>query len=143
MDTREHIFQFWIVHAKKAVQRIIKKCTICIRFNRQPVTVPVAPLPENRVKNAKVFENTGIDLAGPLYLKSNEKEWVVIFTCGVIRAVHFELVSKINTEEFILALCRFICRRGRPQVNNSDCGTNFVAIATEKMRKLYKILEIF
>ncbi|XP_037048786.1 uncharacterized protein LOC119083230 [Bradysia coprophila] len=121
--------RFWIVHAKKAVKRVIKKCTTCIRFSRSPVTVPTAPLPENRVKNAKVFEITGVDLAGPLYLKSNEKQWVVIFTCAVIRAVHFELVAKIDTEEFILALSRFIYRRGRPSITYADCGTNFIGTA--------------
>lgn len=121
--------RFWIIHAKKAVKRIIKKCTICIRFSRLPATVPAAPLPENRIKNAKVFEITGIDLAGPLYLKSNEKQWIVIFTCAVMRAVHLELVAKIDTEEFILALARFIYRRGRPTVIYTDCGTNFISSA--------------
>lgn len=121
--------RFWIVHANKAVNRTIKKCTTCIRFSRSQVTVPASPLPENRVKNAKVFEVTGTDLAGPLYLKNNEKQWIVIFTCAVIRAVHLELVAKINTEEFILALSRFICRRGRPTIMYADCGTNFVGTA--------------
>lgn len=46
--------KFSIIYAKKAVNRVINKCTICIRFAKRPVTVPVAPLPENRVKNAKV-----------------------------------------------------------------------------------------
>lgn len=104
--------KFWIIHAKNAVKRIVKKCTTCIRFSRLPVTVPIAPLPENRVKNAKVFEVSGIDLAGPLYLKDDTKQWIVIFTCAVMRAVHLELVAKIDTEEFILALCRFVYRRG-------------------------------
>ncbi len=121
--------RFWIIHAKKAVKSVVKKCTTCIRFARHPVTVPIAPLPENRVKNAKVFETTGIDLAGPLYLKNGEKQWNVIFTCAVMRAVHLELVSSVNTEEFILALCRFIYRRGRPSFIHTDCGLNFVATA--------------
>jgi len=35
----------------------------------------VAPLSEDRVKDASVFEICGIDLAGPLFLRGEEKAW--------------------------------------------------------------------
>lgn len=113
--------KFWIVHMKKTIRSVIGKCTVCIRYGKSTTSVPISPLPENRVKNAKVFEISGIDLAGPLYLRDNSKQSVVIFTCAVVRAVHLELVEKINTEHFILALKRFIYRRGI----YTDNGTNF------------------
>lgn len=117
--------KFWIVKMKKTIDSVIKKCTVCIRHGKSPTSVPASPLPENRVKNAKVFEISGIDLAGPLYLRDNSKQWVVLFTCAVVRAVHLELVEQINTEHFIMALERFIYRRGRVLVIYTDNGTNF------------------
>ncbi|GFX71466.1 integrase catalytic domain-containing protein [Trichonephila clavipes] len=78
------------------------------------------------VTHTKIFEVTGVDYAGPLYLKSKAKAWIVLFTCGVYRAVHFELVQSPTTDIFIQALRRFIARRGRISIHYSDNGTNFV-----------------
>lgn len=116
--------KFWIIKTRQAVTEIWKSCITCKRYHAKAPSVPVAPL--NRIKNAKVFEISGIDLAGPLWLRDNTKVWVVIFTCAVLRAVHLESVEKINSEEFVLALSRFIYRRGRPSVIYTDNGTNFV-----------------
>ncbi|KAG8184114.1 hypothetical protein JTE90_008900 [Oedothorax gibbosus] len=49
-----------------------------------------------------VLVNTGIDLAGPLFLRSGEKVWIVLYTCAVFRAVHLELVTALSTESFML-----------------------------------------
>lgn len=78
-----------------------------------------------------VFETTGVDLAGPLVLRDQQKVWIAIFTCAVYRAVHFELVSDISTSSFLLALRRFISRRGRVKTIYSDNGTNFVGSNNE------------
>lgn len=121
--------KFWIIKTRKAVKRVIKKCVICRRFGAAIVTVPTAPLPENRVKDAKAFEVSGVDLAGPLHLKDDSNVWVVIFTCAIYRAVHIESVEKIDTAQFILALSRFIYKRGRIAIMYSDNGTNFVKAA--------------
>lgn len=42
------------------------------------------------------------------------------------KAVHLELITSLSTEDFLLALKRFISRRGNPSVIYSDNGTNFV-----------------
>lgn len=76
-----------------------------------------------------MFEVTGIDLAGPLYLKDDSKIWIVIFTCAIYRAVHLECVDSINTEQFILAVARFIYKQGRISIIYSDNGTNFAKAA--------------
>ena len=47
------------------------------------------------------------------------------------RATHIELVGDLSTNKFILALRRFICRRGYPSKINSDNGTNFVGAQRE------------
>ncbi|GFT76562.1 integrase_H2C2 domain-containing protein [Trichonephila clavipes] len=94
------------------------------------VEVPFAPLPRDRGTQTKIFEVTGADYAGPLYLKSKAKAWIVLFTCAVYRAMHFELVQSLTTDTFIQALRRFIARRGRISVLYSDNGTTNNALRT-------------
>ncbi|KAJ8415882.1 hypothetical protein AAFF_G00404390 [Aldrovandia affinis] len=50
---------------------------------------------------------------------------VCFFKCLTTRAVHIEVLSSINTDSFLMALRRFISRRGKPAELLSDQGTNF------------------
>ena len=47
-------------------------------------------------------------------------------TCLSTRAVHLEVCQSLETDSFLLALRRFIARRGRPALIWSDNGTNLV-----------------
>ncbi|XP_054713434.1 uncharacterized protein LOC129222896 [Uloborus diversus] len=120
---REH---FWILNGRKIVRLIISKCATCKRHSEKSLDADVAPITKDRIRDASVFEVVGIDLAGPSYLKDGKKVWVCLFTCAAYRAVHFELVSDISTDTFLLALRRFVARRGRCTVIYCDNGTNFV-----------------
>ncbi|GFV37965.1 integrase catalytic domain-containing protein [Trichonephila clavipes] len=84
-----------------------------------------SPLPPDRVTDCAIFEVVGMDLAGPLFLKTGEKVWITLFTCAVYRALHLELVSALSSDAFLRALRRFIARRGRPRIIHCDNGTNF------------------
>ncbi|XP_014836152.1 PREDICTED: uncharacterized protein LOC106914091 [Poecilia mexicana] len=53
------------------------------------------------------------------------KSYIALFTCAVTRAVHLELVSDQTTENFLLALKRFIARRGLCRVIYSDNAMTF------------------
>lgn len=117
--------KYWIMRSRKTIRQVLNQCVTCRRYSAQSQDVESPPLPENRVRDAKVFEISGVDLAGPLYLKTGQKSWVVLYTCAVFRAVHLELVTSLSTEAFLLSLRRFISRRGRPLVVYSDNGTNF------------------
>ena len=123
--------EFWILSCRKTVQRVIKRCIKCKRFKVQPTEAPTAPLPEDRVREASIFEVIGTDLCGPLFLKNGSKCWIVLFTCAVFRAVHFELVTSLSAESFLLAFRRFIARRGRPTTVFSDNGTNLTRSSAE------------
>ena len=116
---------YWIIGGRKTVKSVISKCGICRRFDSKRMNTPPISLPKNRVKDAAIFEVTGIDLFGPLYLVKQVKIWVAIFTCAIYRAVHLELVTSLSTDSFIAALRRFIARRGRPSTIYSDNQTNF------------------
>ncbi|XP_055943510.1 uncharacterized protein LOC129974066 [Argiope bruennichi] len=84
---------YWILKSRKTIRQVIRACVICQRFSSRPLEVASAPLPEDRVRDAYVFEVVGVDLCGPLYLKNKTKCWAVLFTCAVYRAVHIELVK--------------------------------------------------
>ncbi|XP_072377028.1 uncharacterized protein [Diabrotica undecimpunctata] len=99
---------------------------MCVQeTRRKSFEVQTPPLPADRVRDTTAFEISGVDLAGPLYLKSGEKAWICLFTCAVYRAVHLELVTSLSTNAFIQAFRRFVARRGRPRILYGDNRTNF------------------
>lgn len=51
--------------------------------------------------------------------------------CLRTKAVHLELASDLSTQSFILALKRFIARRGKPYEIFSDNGRNFLGASNE------------
>ncbi|GFV73829.1 integrase catalytic domain-containing protein [Trichonephila clavipes] len=117
--------RFWICKSCRTIRSVVNKCTKCRRYKAEPMLCEPTPLPADRVQNSTIFEVTGIDLAGPLFLKNGEKVWVALFTCAMYRAIHLELVASLSTDSFLLALRRFISRRGRQKVIYSDNGSNF------------------
>ena len=60
-----------------------------------------------------------------------------LFTCLVVRAVHLELILDMTTEEFLLALRRFISQRGRPVEITSDNALTFNS-ASKALQMIWK-----
>ncbi|XP_011700215.1 PREDICTED: uncharacterized protein LOC105457307, partial [Wasmannia auropunctata] len=116
----------WILNCRAAVRSAISNCVTCKRHKVNKLEATSGDLPNERVKDAKVFEVAGIDYVGPLYLKNSQKAWICLFTCAIYRAIHFELTTSLSTDAFLQALRRFIARRGRPAIIYTDNGTNFV-----------------
>jgi len=106
---------YWILQSRKAIRKVLSTCVICRRFGGKRTEVVPAACLEDRVKNGKVFESPGVDLAGPLMLTGNKKCWVVLLTCAIYRCVHLELDQSLSTEEFLDAFSRFCDRRGRSE----------------------------
>ncbi|GFV96664.1 DUF1758 domain-containing protein [Trichonephila clavipes] len=67
--------RFWIIKARKAIKSILNECFICARFKVKSLSSGPSPLPPDRVNDCAIFEVVGIDLAGPLFLKTGEKEY--------------------------------------------------------------------
>ena len=63
--------------------------------------------------------------------KALTKRYGVIFACLTTRAIHIELAGDLSTDSFLLALRKFISRRGYVKVMRSDNGTNFVGANNE------------
>ena len=105
---------------------------------RETQTAMMGQLPLERVTPDIVFEKVGIDYAGPLYLKYGQvrkptitKAYVCVFMSFSVIAIHLELVSDLTAEAFIATLRRFIARRGKPSLIQSDHGSNFVGAKME------------
>ena len=133
--------QFWIIHARSAVRRVLGNCFGCRRRNALPCEQKMADLPRNRVTpDEPPFTYVGIDYFGTFYVKrgrSQVKRYGCIFTCFAIRAIHIEVAHSLDTSSFINALQRFISRRGQPKEITSDNGSNFVG----GMRELREAIE--
>ncbi|GFT00096.1 integrase catalytic domain-containing protein [Trichonephila clavipes] len=98
-----------------------------------------APLPALRVEQSAPFSVVGIDFGGPLYTKDENKHYIVLFTCAVTRALHLELVNNLTTETFLLALRRFISRRGLCSKILTDNAKTFKKSELE-LKNLWKII---
>ena len=76
-----------------------------------------------------------VDVENP---RSEIKRYGVIFTCLTLRAVHLEIASDLSTDAFIMALRRFMARRGQPKIIRCDNGTNFVGAVNELKENINK-----
>jgi hypothetical protein len=106
-------------------------CTECKKLRSSVAVQQMAPLPERRVgSQVRAFEHVGLDFAGPFELKvgrarARKKVWVLVLTCMVIRAVHFEVTGGLDTTCVINALSRFCDVRGIPETLTSDNQSSF------------------
>ncbi|XP_043471443.1 uncharacterized protein LOC122504408 [Leptopilina heterotoma] len=109
---------------RRTIKSVVSRCVRCRRFNSKHVESAPAPLPIDRVRDANIFEITGVDLAGPLILKGRQNSWICLFSCVVYRAIHLELVTSLSTQTFLECFRHFISRRGRPSNRLNFVGAN-------------------
>ena len=127
---------YWIPRIRQCVRNILNKCVTCKRVIGQSYPKPDPPqLQKDRLLEDIPFQVTGVDFAGPLYVKNSEnttsKVYICLFTCASSRAVHLEIVSNLTEECFILAFRRFVSRRSLPKTMLSDNATTFIAASKE------------
>ena len=127
--------RLWVIGLRNALRSIKSKCVKCRKQAVRPIHPHMADLPKERVeRNVYPFKNTGVDSFGPFevtVLRRPVKHWCCLFTCLVTRAVHIEVVNGVDTDACMMAITRFMARRGKPQTIISDNGTNFVGAARE------------
>ena len=98
------------------------------------MTPVIAELPTEKLVASSAFANVGVDYFGPFTVKigrRNEKRWCCLFKCLTVRAVHIEIVPKLETDSCLNAIMRFIARRSKPIKMIIDNGTNFVGADRE------------
>ena len=120
---------FWIIRGREAIRRYQHACVECQRWRARPSIPKMADLPAARLRLHKpAFHSTGVDCFGPMLVKvgrRHEKRWGILFKCLTTRAVHLDLLGSMDTDAYLMALRRFIARRGTPAEIWSDQGTNF------------------
>ena len=76
---------------------------------------------------------------GPILIRerrSDLKRYAALFTSFFSRAVHIEITNTIDADSFIMALRRFLARRGSVRSIWSGNGTNFVGANNEFQKAL-------
>ena len=124
---------YLIVGLRKLAKTVCRECTTCRRHHSQACQQPVAPLPGLRVNSAPPFTVTGVDYAGPMFCVDfpSKKHYILLFTCGVVRALHLELTDSMSHDDCLLALRRFCARRGLPSVIYSDNAKTFISMSNQ------------
>ncbi|XP_055605883.1 uncharacterized protein LOC129754049 [Uranotaenia lowii] len=137
--------RFRIPNLRVVVRHVANNCPLCRIRRAKPKPPMMAPLPTGRLAPyTKPFTHTGIDYFGPILVKQNRslvKRWGALFTCLTIRAVHIEIVHSLSSNSCIMAIRRFVARRGSPLAFYSDNGTNFKGasnILTAELREVHE-----
>ena len=124
--------KYWVVKARMSIKSVISKCNLRCRYGSLAFKAPPPPpLPSFRVTELPPFSYTGVDYAGPLYVRPDypaksrceQKVWICLYTRCITRAVHIDIVSDLSTPSFIRCLKRFISWRGMPYRMISDNGS--------------------
>ncbi|XP_058467437.1 uncharacterized protein LOC131439240 [Malaya genurostris] len=127
--------KYKIARLRVCYAKVRRQCQRCKNDSAVPYPPIMADLPPARVAAfSRPFTHVGVDYFGPMEVvvgRRVEKRWGMLATCLTIRAIHIELVHSLNTDSCIMALRRFIARRGTPKVLFSDRGTNFVGASRE------------
>ncbi|XP_025266369.1 uncharacterized protein LOC112638589 [Camponotus floridanus] len=136
--------RFWVPRGRAVVKRILHRCVTCVRWRANTPRPLMGDLPPGRVTPARPFLRTGVDYAGPIFLRTSKgrgqrahKAFIALFVCLCSRATHLEVVSDYSTDAFLAAFRRFISRRGLCEEMYSDCGTNFVG-ADRQLREFFR-----
>ena len=127
--------QYWITGLRNALRRIKYSSVQRRKTASRPFQPHMADVPKERMQHkVYLFSNTGVDYFGPFevtFFRKTVKYWCCLFTCLVTRAVYIEVVNGLDTDACMMAIKRFMARRGKPLKINSDTGTNFVVAARE------------
>ncbi|XP_060858122.1 uncharacterized protein LOC132935520 [Metopolophium dirhodum] len=135
---------YWPLLGRVTARSVVWHCVKCTkarpRFNH-PI---MAPLPRDRVQCTRPFTVTGVDFAGPIYIRSGlrrvaaKKAWIAIFVCFSTKAIHLELADDLSSKSFMATFRCFMARRGKCAKVFSDNGTNFVGAQKELISMMKK-----
>ena len=139
--------KYWIIRGRQIVRSVVKRCLICRKLNPVRLQVQNAPLPRDRIIQSTPFETVGIDFTGPVYVYHGtprikvvgekkrkvlsydkaacSKAYICLYTCGVTRAVHLELVQDLTADAFLRSFRRFVSTRGMCRTIYSDNAKTF------------------
>ena len=126
--------RFWVPRLRRLAKRVVKHCFGCKRFQAQSLHDPQpGDLPKSHTEGSTPFDVIGVDLAGLIKYggrcKTEEKTYVVPYSCCLTRGIFLGVLPSLGTGEFIKSFKRLIARRDRPSLVHSDNGSTFTAAA--------------
>lgn len=129
---------WWPIGGRSLARKVVHDCVTCKRIRGKTITPLMGNLPKERISPSFPFLRSGVDYAGPVLILNRKgrgartvKAYICIFICFITRAVHLELVSDLTSDAYLLALKRFISRRGKPAEIHSDNAKTFVGLMNE------------
>ena len=108
----------WIISANSMVRHMIHKCVTCHRLRGKLGFQKMADLPDKRCLEAAPFSYSGVNMFGPILIRERRldlKCHATHFACFSSCAVYIEITNTIDADSFIMALRRFLARRGSVQ----------------------------
>lgn len=137
--------QYWPIDGRSLARSTVHKCVACFRAKPRVIEPMMGVLPKSRVQIARPFSTPGVDFTGPIRIRSgirqvtSTKWYIAVFVCFSTRTIHLELVHGLISEDFLVALRRFISRRGNCADIYSDNATNFVG-AHRELRSYFQVV---
>lgn len=129
---------WWPLGGRNLARKTVNDCVTCTRIKGKTMQPLMGNLPAERLEPGFPFMRCGVDYAGPVMILNRRgrgasltKAYICLFVCLCTRAIHLELVTSLSTNDYLLALKRFISRRGKPAEIMSDNGKNFVGAEKE------------
>lgn len=134
---------YYIPKVDAVVRKTESACVWCEARRKRPTIPRMASLPIQRLTPyLRPFSYVGVDYLGPFDVsvgRRSEKRWIALFTCMATRAVHLEVAHGLSTQSCLMAIHRFIGRRGWPVEFLSDNGTNFQGASKELTKEVREI----
>lgn len=138
--------KFWPVGGRNLTRKIVHNCVTCVKNKPVILEQLMGQPPPERVNISPPFSNSGVDFAGPFFVRNRNQRkgplhriYVAIFVCMATKAIHIEMVTDLTSESFIATLKRFFARRGKCSTLFSDNATNFVGAYSE-LKRLHNLL---
>ena len=124
--------KYWIPRCGQIVRKIKANCFTCRLKDAVAIRQQMAPMPSFRTKSSPVWNNSMIDLFGPIQIKdfvnqrTTRKTWAVLITCLSTRACQAYLAQSFSTDDLLLVLMKHEARNGAPSNYYSDLGSQIV-----------------
>ena len=122
-----------VLGLNRFLTKVTNSCLTCRRLCPRPESPLMGPLPPEVTRGSgRAFTVVGLDFAGPFILRGAGRglrapvRHVLVLTCLQTRAVHFEVCTDQTTYSVVMALVRFTCVRGDPEVIYSDNQTSLL-----------------
>ena len=132
---------YWVMQETQWSERSYQSVT-CRCLRGKVGEQVMADLPSDRLQEEPPFSYCGVDMFGPFYIKEcwkTLKRYGVLFTCLVSHAIHIKMTKSMETDSFILALRRFVARRGNVRTIRRDNWSNFVGAERELAKSMEEI----